>query len=229
MNNQVLKMSDNILDAAEIIWNYMKLNHQIKPVDIIFVLGSRDDRVATYAATLYKDGLAPCIVVSGGVSHKNDLLKTSWGQKTEADHFASILIQQNVPAERMLVESNAKNTGENILFTHSLLSEKNIYPKSIILVQKPYMERRTYATFMKQWPGAEDIEVMVASPNHTFDEYISADQPVETVISIMVGDLQRIIEYPKLGYQIYQKVPQTVLDSYDYLAQHGYNKHLLQQ
>lgn len=56
----------------------MKLNHQIKLVDIIFVLGSRDERVATYAAEIYNKGFAPKVVISGGSSHKNDLLETKY-------------------------------------------------------------------------------------------------------------------------------------------------------
>lgn len=91
------------------------------------------------------------------------------------------------------------------------------------------MERRTYATFMKQWPKTNDIEVIVSSPTFTLQEYISEEQPFEIVVSIMVGDLQRIIKYPSIGYSIPQKVPQNVQEAYEYLIQQGYTKHLLQQ
>lgn len=66
------------------------------------------------------------------------------------------------------------------------------------------MERRTYATFMKQWPGRKN-DIIVSSPPIAFENYFDKDQPFETVITIMMGDLQRIIEYPKLGFQIPQK------------------------
>ena len=63
----------------------------------------------------------------------------------------------------------------------------------MIIVQKPYMERRTFATFAKQRPG-EKVEIYITSPQLSFEEY--SDENVEKVINIMVGDTQRIIEYP---------------------------------
>lgn len=43
----------------------------------------------------------------------------------------------------------------------------------------------------------------------------------------MVGDLQRIKEYPKLGYQIEQDIPAKVWKSYQKLVAIGYTKHLM--
>ncbi len=229
MSVEELNLNKKVHEEAQIIWDYMQLGHSLKPTDIIFVLGSRDDRIALHAAELYHQKYAPRIVVSGGISHKNDLLATKWGDKTEADHFSNIMIENNVPKEGIILETKASNTGDNVKNTYSLLKSLNLLPKSVILVQKPYMQRRTYATFMKQWPNAQDLEVMISSPGLNFNDYINEDQPMDEVISIMVGDLQRIIEYPKMNYQIYQKVPEHVQKAYRYLVQQGFNKHLLQQ
>lgn len=43
----------------------------------------------------------------------------------------------------------------------------------------------------------------------------------------MVGNLQRIIEYPKLGFQIYQPVLRKVLQAYAALVSLGYDKRLI--
>jgi len=195
---------EKITGSAEIVWRYMKMNHTLQPVDLIFVIGSRDDRVANYAAELYRQGFGKTILVSGGVSHKNDLLKAKWQTETESQHFAGILIKHSVPASSIIMEQKATNTGENITFGYEMLVSRKIYPKSIVLVQKPYMERRTYATFMKQWPGKTE-KVSVSSPPYSLAAYITKDQPFELVVSIMVGDLQRVMQYPALGYQIEQK------------------------
>lgn len=229
MSVEELNLNKKVLDEAQIIWDYMQLGHSLKPADIIFVLGSRDDRIASHAAELYHQKYAPRIVVSGGISHKNDLLATRWNDKTEADHFSNIMIENNVPKEDIILETKASNTGDNVKNTYSLLKRLNLLPKTVILVQKPYMQRRTYATFMKQWPNAQDLEVMISSPGLNFNDYINENQPMDEVISIMVGDLQRIIEYPKMNYQIYQKVPENVQKAYQYLVQQDFNKHLLQQ
>jgi uncharacterized SAM-binding protein YcdF (DUF218 family) len=228
MNSASLPEDKKIVEAAHDLWDYMKLRHVLKPVDIILVPCNRDDRVADYAAQLYKQGLGKYVLVSGGISPKNDLLKSKWNARSEAHHFAEILLRHGLPRDSILIEPKATNTGENIRLSYQLLIKKKIYPHSILLLQKPYMERRTYATFIKQWPG-EVKKVLVSSPPYSLQEYITEDQPFELVVNIMIGDLQRIIEYPKLGYQIYQKVPQNVLKAYDYLLKQGFNKRLIQQ
>ena len=111
----------------------------------------------------------------------------------------------------MLVENRSTNTGENVSFTRQLLAERGLDPQRFILVQKPYMERRTFATFKKVWP---EPEIAVTSPQVTMDEYLRAYSneslsPAD-VVSIMVGDLQRIRVYAERGFQIPQEIPDDV-------------------
>jgi uncharacterized SAM-binding protein YcdF (DUF218 family) len=133
-----------------------------------------------------------------------------------------------VPRDCIVTENKSTNTGENILFTKQLLADKNIDPRRFILVQKPYMERRSYATFRKLWP---DKDVLVTSPQVSMDEYLrrySNDAlSSDDVISIMVGDLQRIRLYPARGFQIPQDIPDEVRDAFDELVAAGYDKHLI--
>ena len=229
MQGKELNLDKKVIDEVLIIWDYMQMHHKLKPADIIFVLGSRDDRVAEYAAELYHKKYAPKIIVSGGVSHKNDLLATKWKEKSEAEHFSSIMVKNSVPKQDIILERKATNTGENIKNSYFLLKKAGLLPKSIILVQKPYMERRTFATFTKQWPSADRLVTIVTSPKIGFKEYVDSNQTSNEVISIMLGDLQRIIEYPALGYQIHQDVSKRVQEAYNFLIQHGYTKHLIQQ
>lgn len=49
------------------------------PADCMLVLGSRDERVAVYAAELSQKYTFGHIVISGGISHTQDLLATPWG------------------------------------------------------------------------------------------------------------------------------------------------------
>jgi hypothetical protein len=46
------------------------------------------------------------------------------------------------------------------------------------------------------------------------------------VIAIMVGDLQRIRDYPARGFQIAQDIPANVLDAFETLVGLGYDTHL---
>jgi uncharacterized SAM-binding protein YcdF (DUF218 family) len=208
------------IELAKIIWDYHHVNHKLEKADGIFVLGSHDIRVAEYGAQLYLEEWAPILIMSGGVGR---LTEGMW-QTSEAELFASIAVRIGVPKERIVVESRSTNTGENIRFTKALLEEKGILIKKLILVQKPYMERRTYATFMKQWEG---MDFLVTSPQISFEEYPNDEIPLDNVISIVVGDLQRIRDYPKLGFQIEQEIPANVWDAYEELVHRGYTRHLI--
>jgi uncharacterized SAM-binding protein YcdF (DUF218 family) len=188
--------------------------------DCILVLGSHDLRVAERGADLYLQGLAPIIIFSGGLGN---LTKDMWTE-TEADLFATIALDKGVPREAIFIENKSTNTGENILFTQQLLKDKNLDLQSFIVVQKPYMERRSYATFKKHWP---DKKLLVTSPLLSFDEYHNNEIPLERVINIMVGDLQRIRIYPEKGFQVPQEIPDDVWQAYEQLVEMGFDKHLV--
>lgn len=207
---------------AKTIWEYMQLNQQLHKADAIFVLCSLDTRVAEYAAKLYLDGYAKTVIISGGVG---ELTKNRF-TKPEAEVFADIIASTGVPVNDIILESASTNTGENIRFTYDLLKTLDRKFSSFILVQKPYMERRTFATFKKQWPEPE-TEIQVASPRISYENYFTQDQSKELVINIMVGDLQRIREYPKLGYQTEQIIPENVRHAYEQLVAAGFTKHLI--
>ncbi len=213
-------------DQAQLIWEYMKLNQELKPCDAIFVLGSIDDRIAEYGAKLFLEGYGDWLILSGGEAHANDMLATKWAEKTEAEHFAAIAKKLGVPTDKIITENRATNTGENITFTYELVRSRGLTLHSLLLVQKPYMERRTYATFQKQWPD-ETTRFIVSSPPIPYAEYFNDSQPKDKVINIMVGDLQRIAEYPKLGFQTAQEIPAKVWTAYETLVAKGYDKHLM--
>ena len=215
-------INEETLRLAKKLWDYHHVNHTVEKAEFILVLGSHDLRVADRATELYFEGWAPRIIFSGGLGN---FTKEMWTE-TEADKFAAIAIKMGVPKESILVENKSTNTGENILFTQQLLAQKNLDPQSFIVVQKPYMERRSYATFKKHWP---DKKLIVTSPQISFEDYPTEEIPLERVINIMVGDLQRIIIYPAKGFQIYQEVPPDVRDAYEQLIALGFNKHMMRE
>lgn len=209
---------------AEKLWNYLKLNHNIEKSDAILVLCSHDKRVAERAAELFKEEWAPLLIFSGGLG---SITRTFWTQP-EADQFAAIAIDLGVPPDKILIENRSTNTGENFQFTGQLLLERGIDPRKFIVVQKPYMERRSFATFRKMWP---EKDVIVTSPQVAFDEYLDSYTnealSADDVISIMVGDLQRIKVYAEMGFQIPQDIPPEVWSAYEELVSYGYNRHLI--
>jgi hypothetical protein len=83
------------------------------------------------------------------------------------------------------------------------------------------MERRSYATFKKHWA---DKKLIVTSPQVSFEEYPTEEIPLERVINIMVGDLQRIKFYPEKGFQIFQEIPADVWLAYEQLIACGFQQ-----
>jgi len=220
-------MLENQIDVwAEQIWQYHLMSHQLQKADVILVLCSHDKLVAERGAELFLAGWAPLLIFSGGLGA---ITKTIWSEP-EADQFARIALEMGVPKSKIIVENRSTNTAENILYTKELLREKGILPESFILVQKPYMERRSYAAFRKLWPGTE---VVVTSPQVTFKAYIEnfSNETLSRhdVISIMVGDLQRLRLYAERGFQIPQEIPDEVWTAYTQLVKAGYDKHLVNQ
>lgn len=214
-------MNARILEAARVIWDYHHLGHVPVTSDAILVLGSHDESVAERGAELYLQGLAPLLIFSGGLGR---LTKGDWPEP-EAERFARIAEGLGVPRTAMLIENRSTNTGENILFTGELLRAQGFDPHRFIVVQKPYMERRSYATFKKHWP---DKELLVTSPQVSFDEY-TARIGLEKVIQIMVGDLQRIRIYPAQGFQIPQEIPDEVWNAYEYLVEQGFDQYVIRE
>lgn len=208
------------LHWAQLLWDYHHTNHSLSKSDCILVLGSNDVRVAERGAKLYLEGFAPHLIFSGGLGN---FTKGLWDE-AEADKFAKIAYSLGVPVEAVLIENKSSNTGENIRFTKQLLTQKGLNPTSFIVVQKPFMERRSYATFKQNWP---EKELVVTSPQISMLDYPNEEISFELMVNAMVGDLQRIKVYPDLGFQLYQEIPSDVWDAYEGLVRLGFDTHLI--
>ncbi len=212
---------DEIDTNAKIIWDYMLMHHKLKKADAILVFGSHDTRPAERGTELFLEGWAPLIVFSGGYGSK--MPSENW-DKPEADIFAEFAIQKGVPPEKILKETAAENSEHNVTFTRKLLEEKGLKADTFIVVHKPYMERRIYATFKNFWP---EPEIVMASPQISFEEYSPSKEFKERTINLLVSDLQRIKEYPAKGFQIPQDIPAEVWSAYEKLVELGYTKYLV--
>ena len=210
----------SIDDWARTVWDYHHVGHALEKADCIIVLGSHDTRVAERGAEVFLGGWAPFLVFSG---HLGALTSAMW-RRSEAEVFADVAVGRGVPRDRILIEARSTNTGENVDFSRQLLAERGIQPRKAIAVQKPYMERRTLATFRQRWP---QLEVVVTSPQIAFDAYPTGEVRKDDVIHIMVGDLQRLIVYGMKGWSAPQDVPAEVMEAYERLVAAGYTRRML--
>lgn len=207
------------LVCAETIFAYNHLRHKPRAADVMIVLGTNDTRVAEFAAQLLANGLAPSVIVTGGIAHANDLLATNW-DRSEAEVFAEILLAHGVPGEKLTLEKEATNTAQNISYSKRLIEN----PSSILYVCKPFMPRRVYATHAVEWP---EVPATVASWDTTFEGYCNEELPQEKILNIMLGDLQRLWVYARRGYSAPQRFPAEVLDAFNTLCAKGFTQHLI--
>ena len=97
---------------------------------------------ARAAAALYKEGLAPCLIPTGGVKRTTPL-----GELTEAEYLGRRLEEAGVPREAILPENEATTTRENMLFG-SVLLERARRPRgtfSVYVVTSANHLRRSMA------------------------------------------------------------------------------------
>lgn len=212
-------LTSELYGSAKVVWDYLKMNEPINKADVILVLGSHDLRVAKRGADLFNEGLAPRIIFSGGFGRL-----TGHFTRPEAEMFAEEAMKAGVPPDKIIIENESTNTGENIRFSYELLQKQDLDPQTFIMVTKPYMEKRAFATFKKILPNKD---VVTTSPLIDFDNYPTSDLTRDEVINIMVGDLQRIKIYPDKGFQIPMNIPEDVWNAYKQLVAAGYNKHIV--
>ncbi|WP_105972283.1 YdcF family protein [Streptomyces geranii] len=218
--HQQRQITDEQFHDATLIWNYHQMGHEQRSCSAAIGLGSHDLGVATAAADLYRAGLFPVVVFSGG----NSPTTRARFPRGEAVHYREHALALGVPDEAILVEPKAANTGQNITFSRELLADAGVEVQSLLLISKPYMERRSYATCRNLWP---EVEVVCASEPLELDDYIKSIGDEKLVVDMLVGDLQRVIEYPKLGFAVEQDVPGDVYDAYERLLGAGFDSRLI--
>ncbi|MGW5583750.1 YdcF family protein [Streptomyces sp. NPDC003857] len=207
-------------EDTQLLWNYQLMHHDPRPCSVGIGLGSHDLGVADTTVDLYRRGMMPLIVFTGATSRTTQERMP----RGEAEHYRGRALELGVPADAILVEPHARNTGQNIMLSRALLKEHGIDVSSVLLISKPYEERRAYATARKLWPEAEFIS---ASAPMTLRQYVDSIQDVRLVIDMLVGSLQRLLVYPAQGFMISQDVPEDVIRAYERLASRGFTSRLI--
>ncbi|MFE9795268.1 YdcF family protein [Streptomyces goshikiensis] len=204
---------------AELLWDFQQMHHEPRPCSVAIGLGSHDLGVADATADLYRRGLAPLIVFTGATSRTT----RERMPRGEAEHYRERALEMGVPDSVILVEPQARNTGENIRFSQLLLAGHGILVESVLLVSKPYEERRAYATALKLWP---EVEFISSSARATLAEYVDSIGNPRLVFDMLVGAQQRICTYPERGFLIRQDVPDEVAQAYGRLCAAGFTSRL---
>lgn len=217
----VVALPHEIRADVQTLWDYHNMHHTPRPVDIGIGLGSHDLGVATYAAEQWHAGMFPLIVFTGA----NAPTTVARFPRGEAVHYREHALSLGVPDTAIIVEPRATNTAENLTFTRDLLAAQGIRPTSVMLMSRPYQQRRAYATCRKAWP---EVDALCGSQPLALDDYIASIGDADRVVSMLVGDTQRIDVYAERGYAIPQPMPDTVRTAFRRLVNRGYTSRLIQ-
>lgn len=211
-------------DALHLLWEYMQLHEPIQKASCIVGLGCYNTDIPVWAAELYHQGLSPKILFSGGLGRNT---KTMWSG-SEAERFAEIAMVHGVPEKDILLENKSTNTAQNILFTRKVLEENGIASSPLLVIHKPYMQRRVKAAWGVYWPKCA---ITMTSYPQTMEEYFhfpgGTDHSFSFTANMIVGDFQRILLYPAKGYQLPQVVPEEVMKAYRYLVAQGFTEQMI--
>ncbi|MER6245134.1 YdcF family protein [Streptomyces griseorubiginosus] len=205
---------------ARLLWDYHRMHHTPRPCSVAVGLGSHDLGVADVTSELYHQGMAPVIVFTGATSPTTQARMP----RGEAVHYRERALRLGVPETAVLLEPRATNTGENIEFSRAVLAEAGVTVSSVLLVSKPYEERRSYAMMRKLWP---EVEVVCASTPMGLREYADSIGDARMVIDMVVGALQRVLLFPGWGLAIEQDVPDAVVAAYERLRDQGFTSRLI--
>lgn len=175
-------------DNIDLIKRYLVVEQTaLCPADLILAFGnSTFEPIAHRAADLYWEGLAPKVVVSGGVP-------TLTGQ-SEAHAMRDVLMDRGVPASAILVENQATNTQENVVFSRVLTS--GLAPGAVIGVGHAVAGRRFLMTMARNWPEVLPMASHVWESGHLSQDW----KEDEATINRIRGQFARIAPYIEKGY-----------------------------
>ncbi len=218
--SELLSIPERFRGDVETLWRYHDMRHEPRHCDVGIGLGSHDLGVAVVATDLYKGGFFPYLVFTGA----NAPTTISTFPRGEAVHYREFAVSHGVPADRIIVERRARNTAENLEFSNALLVERGVDVQSVLLMSRPYQQRRAYATCKKMFPN---WDVVCYSNPLALDDYVRTIGDVRKVIDMLVGDTQRIKAYADKGFAIAQEMPTEVEHAYAGLVQAGFVSRLV--
>lgn len=205
---------------AGLVWDFHQIGHAVESCAAAIALGCNDIGVATYTAELYHGGFFPTVVFTGATSRDTSAVFP----RGEAVHFRERALERGVPDNAILIESEATNTGANIALSRNILASTGLVPKTVLLICMPYMQRRAYATCRRLWP---EVTPVCTSAKATLEDYVKTMGDDLQVVDMMIGDLQRVMEYPARGFAIEQSVPPVVVEAFHRLVSAGFVSRLL--
>ncbi len=208
------------MQDAQVLWDFHQIPDDRRPTDVGIALGGHDIGVAEHAAELYRQERFPVVVFTGA----NAPTTVERFPRGEAVHFSERAQELGVPTDAMIIEPRATNTSENVTLTQERLLRDGVEPESATIISRPYQQRRAWATARKVWP---ELELVCSARWLSLHDYIEHIGDEHRVLTMLVGDTQRLWVYAEKGFAVPVEVPALVRDAYDRLVDAGFTSRLV--
>lgn len=170
-------------ESIELFSDYLKMEDAPEQADAIFILGGSTLGPTLKAAELYKAGYAPKIVFIANEGKFSG--SRIWGMP-EFQKYREVLREAGVPEEAMVSAGMSTNTLVEAKEAIPFMEKHGIDPNKVILISRPFHQRRAYATFKQQHPDVHYI-------NCPADEPLDINDP-ETR-ERLVAEAERLLDY----------------------------------
>ena len=179
------------------ITEFIFVNQEPEPADIIFVPGNGYPQMAERAAKLWREKMAPRILPSGRYSvtlgHFAGVMEkeAQYGGEYETEwEFLSHVLQQNgVPQDCILRENQAMFTYENAIYSRKVTDCAGLEIKKAILCCKSHHARRCLMYFQRLYPQTEFLVCPSDIENITRENWYETEKGITEVM----GEADRII------------------------------------
>lgn len=187
-----MKIIDDITD-------FIFLEDEMQKSDIIFIPGGSTPELGEYASELWKQGFAPLIMPSGGVSiktgkfsgvkSKKELYNKDY--KTDCEFLADVLMINGVSENSIIWEDRSGYTKENAIFSRRIADKNNLYIRKAILCCKSFHARRSLMCYQLAFPNTKFYIHPI--PYYQDGIRISKENWYKTEVGIkrVLGELQR--------------------------------------
>jgi len=187
-----MKIIDDITD-------FIFLQDEVEEADIIFIPGGSHPELGEYSAELWKQGFAPLIMPSGGVSIKTGKFNGvksrkeiyNKNYKTDCEFLVDVLMINGVSKKSILWEDTSSFTKENAIFSRRVADENNLDIKKAIICCKSFHARRSLMCYQLAFPDTKFYINPI--PYYQGNILISKENWYKTEVGIkrVLGELER--------------------------------------
>lgn len=177
------------------ITDFIFLEDEPQPADILFVPGNGHAAPSERAAQLYHAGFAPLILPSGRYAIGSGGFRgQASGQRryegsflTEWAFMRHILTQNGVPESAILREDEATYTYQNAIYSRARTDAEGVTVRRGIICCMPVHARRAKLYYQTLYPEAELLVCPAECAAVTRDSWTKSESGIDTVL----GELER--------------------------------------